>query len=202
MSVTAYRRGRTVRTVSASVLTVAALTLTTAFSGSEATGSTAGDKADAAGLSSTAGSNTADGSSKGEPIGDCDINKTVFSVQSVERPVNHLLLTATNGAGVDCKLSGFPFLKFGDSQAATPQIEASKPQSVPVLAPGESAYAGITTSAADGSGSHGRVENSLEVFIQGNEDGTDVELPGGSVFVDSSAEVTYWQTDVEDALAW
>ncbi|MGP4051082.1 DUF4232 domain-containing protein [Streptomyces sp. 2A115] len=193
MSVTAYRRGRTVRTVSASVLAVAALTLTTAFSAGEGTGS----RADAAGLGNTAG-----GSSKGEPIGDCDINKTVFSVQSVERPVNHLLLTATNGAGVDCRLADFPSLRFGDSQAATPQIEESKPQSAPVLTPGESAYAGITTSAADGSGSHGRVVNSLEVFIEGNEDGTDVELPGGSVFVDSSAKVTYWQTDVEDALSW
>ncbi|MFG2029471.1 DUF4232 domain-containing protein [Streptomyces sp. NPDC048825] len=193
MSVTAYRRGRTVRTVSASVLAITALTLTTAFSAGEG----AGSRADAASLGNAAG-----GSSKGEPIGDCDINKTVFSVQKVERPVNHLLLTATNGAGVDCRLAGFPSLRFGDSQAATPQIEASKPQSAPVLAPGESAYAGITTSAADGSGSHGRVVNSLEVFIEGNEDGTDVELPGGSVFVDSSAKVTYWQTDAEDALSW
>ncbi|MGP3943464.1 MULTISPECIES: DUF4232 domain-containing protein [Streptomyces] len=221
MNVTAYRRGRTVRTIAASMLAVAALGLTAACGGSEDGGS------DNAGKANSSASASADKTAKGgdggakdakdaktqaqkagagsdeEPIGDCDINKTVLSVQKVKNPINHLLLKATNGAGVDCKLVGYPGLKFGENaQSATPVNEDSQPQSVVMLAPGESAYAGITTSAGDGSGSEGSDVNSLEVFIDGSEDPASVELPGGSVYIDSAAQVTYWQTTAQDALTW
>ncbi|MBO3673612.1 DUF4232 domain-containing protein [Streptomyces sp. NEAU-YJ-81] len=238
MNVTAYRRGRTVRTLAASMLAVAALGLTAACGGSGDGGSDNEGKAKSsasapgpssngqdAGTSDKAGAadKTAKGGNAGakdakdaktqaqkagagseeEPIGDCDINKTVFSLQKVKNPINHLLLKATNGAGVDCKLVGYPGLKFGeDAQSATPVNEDSRPQSVVVLAPGESTYAGITTSAGDGSGSEGSEVNSLEVFIDGSEDPVSVELPGGSVYIDSAAQVTYWQTTAQDALTW
>ncbi|MCC4318637.1 DUF4232 domain-containing protein [Streptomyces malaysiensis] len=247
MYATAFRRGRTVRTIAASIVAVAALSLTAACGGDGDGGSDNAGKANSSAPASSGGrdagtekgtdaangageSGTADKGDKGdkggksgaadvkdakaqaqkpgaasddEPIGDCDINKTVLSVQNVKNPINHMLLKATNGAGVDCKLVGYPSLKFGaDAQAATPVNEDSKPQSVVVLAPGESAYAGITTSAADGSGDEGSKIDSLEVFIDGNEDSAKVELPGGSVFVDSAARVTYWQTDLQDALSW
>ncbi|MEU5268038.1 DUF4232 domain-containing protein [Streptomyces hygroscopicus] len=246
MHVTAYRRGRTVRTIAASMLAVAALGLTAACS--EDGGSSKADKAETSASASIAadkdatghrdatghkdatadkgGSTGADGGSTGgedvsgvkdakaqsqkpagdsgtESLGDCDVNKTALSVQEVKSPVNHLLLKATNGAGVDCKLVGYPSLKFGaDAQAATPAYEDSKPQSAVVLAPGESTYAGITTSGADGSGAEGGTADALDVFIDGNEDPVKVELPGDSVFVDGAAKVTYWQTDVQDALSW
>ncbi|MEU0923534.1 DUF4232 domain-containing protein [Streptomyces malaysiensis] len=244
MYATAFRRGRTVRTIAASIVAVAALSLTAACGGDGDGGSDNAGKSNSSAPASSGGqdagtekgtdaangageSGTADKGDKGgksgaadvkdakaqaqkpgaasddEPIGDCDINKTVLSVQNVKNPINHMLLKATNGAGVDCKLVGYPSLKFGaDAQAATPVNEDSKPQSVVVLAPGESAYAGITTSAADGSGDEGSKIDSLEVFIDGNEDSAKVELPGGSVFVDSAARVTYWQTDLQDALSW
>ncbi|MEU4892065.1 DUF4232 domain-containing protein [Streptomyces sp. NPDC044780] len=254
MHVTAYRRGRTVRTIAASMLAVAALSLTAACGGdggSDTAGSAgkaetsasakaassggqdAGTERDtdtkdgrsteqgtdlgaskgtggAGGEEDTTGVKDAEtrdqnptGGSRTDPIGDCDINKTPLSLQEVKSPVNHLLLKATNGAGAACKLVGYPSLKFGaDAQAATPAYEDSKPQSVVVLAPGESAYAGLTTSAADGSGAEGGTADSLDVFIDGNENPTNVELPGGSVFVDSDAQVTYWQADVQDALSW
>ncbi|MFI8988800.1 DUF4232 domain-containing protein [Streptomyces antimycoticus] len=221
MNVTAYRRGRTVRTIAASMLAVAALGLTAACGGSEDGGSDNSGKANSS--ASVSADKTAKGGDAGakdakdaktqaqkagagseeEPIGDCDVNKTVFSVQKVKNPINHLLLKATNGAGVDCKLVGYPGLKFGESaQAATPVNEDSQPQSVVMLAPGESAYAGITTSAGDGSGSEGSEVNSLEVFVDGSEDPVSVELPGGSVYIDSAAQVTYWQTTAQDALTW
>ncbi|MCG0284801.1 DUF4232 domain-containing protein [Streptomyces sp. PSAA01] len=224
MNVTAYRRGRTVRTIAASMLAVAALGLTAACGGGEDGGSDNAGKANSsasapAGKTAKGGSagakdakdakdaktqaQKAEAGSEEEPIGDCDINKTVFSVQKVKNPINHLLLKATNGAGVDCKLVGYPGLKFGESaQAATPVNEDSQPQSVVMLAPGESAYAGITTSAGDGSGSGGSDVNSLEVFVDGSEDPVSVELPGGSVYIDSAAQVTYWQTTAQDALTW
>ncbi|MGA6156554.1 DUF4232 domain-containing protein [Stenotrophomonas sp. NPDC087984] len=218
MNVTAYRRGRTVRTIAASMLAVAALGLTAACGGSGDGGS------DNEGKAKSSASAPADKTAKGggadakdtktqaqkigaasedEPIGDCDVNKTAFSLQKVKNPINHLLLKATNGAGVDCKLVGYPGLKFGeDAQSATPVNEDSQPQSVVVLAPGESAYAGITTSSGDGSGSEGSEVNSLEVFVDGSEDPASVELPGGSVYIDSAAQVTYWQTTAQDALTW
>ncbi|MFJ1996966.1 DUF4232 domain-containing protein [Streptomyces asiaticus] len=247
MNVTAYRRGRTVRTIAASIVAVAALSVTAACSGggdggsdnagkanSSATAPASGtdaqgaDKAEGgkgsqggkenqAGKEGAAGgkegatgvkeaksqTQKSGGGSESEPVGDCDINKTAITVQNVKSPVNHMLLRATNKAGVDCKLVGYPGLKFGASaQAATPVNEDSKPQAVVMLAPGESAYAGITTSAADGSGAEGGKVDSLEVFIDGSEDPKPVELPGGSVYVDSAAKVTYWQTDAQTALTW
>ncbi|WP_413102384.1 DUF4232 domain-containing protein [Streptomyces sp. Inha503] len=259
MNVTAYRRGRTVRTIAASIVAAAALSLTAACGGggdggsdnagkanSSATapasatdeqgagkgdadkGNQAGkenqagkgnqaDKGNQAGQGSQSGkeggaagvkdaksqSQKSGGGSEAEPVGDCDINKTAITVQHVKSPVNHMLLKATNKAGVDCKLVGYPGLKFGaEAQAATPVNEDSKPQAVVMLAPGESAYAGITTSAADGSGYEGGEVDSLEVFIDGSEDPKPVELPGGSVYIDSAAKVTYWQTDAQTALSW
>ncbi|MBP8539801.1 DUF4232 domain-containing protein [Streptomyces sp. MK37H] len=240
MNVTAYRRGRTVRTIAASIVAAAALSVTAACGGGGDGGS---DNAGKANSSATAPSSSTDeqgagkaeagkenqagkgnqggkegaagvkdaksqvqksgGGSESEPVGDCDINKTAITVQNVKSPVNHMLLKATNKAGVDCKLVGYPGLKFGaDAQAATPVNEDSKPQAVVMLAPGESAYAGITTSAADGSGDEGGKVDSLEVFIDGSEDPKPVELPGGSVYVDSAAQVTYWQTDAQTALTW
>ncbi|OPF82153.1 hypothetical protein VT50_0208470 [Streptomyces antioxidans] len=253
MNVTAYRRGRTVRSIAATIVAAAALSLTAACGGGGDGGSDHADKANSsatAPASSTDGQgagkseagkgnqaakgsgkeNQADegkqggkegaagaedaksqtsqtqksgGGSEAEPVGDCDINKTAITVQHVKNPINHMLLKVTNKAGVDCKLVGYPGLKFGaDAQAATPVNEDSKPQAVVMLAPGESAYAGITTSAADGSGAEGGKVDSLEVFIDGNEDPKPVALPGGSVYVDSGSQVTYWQTDAQTALTW
>ncbi|NEW75248.1 DUF4232 domain-containing protein [Streptomyces rhizosphaericus] len=234
MNVTAYRRGRTVRTIAASIVAVAALSVTAACSGGGDGGSDNAGKANSSATAPASGTDAqgadkaeggkenqagkegvtgvkdaksqtqkSGGGSESEPVGDCDINKTAITVQNVKSPINHMLLRATNKAGVDCKLVGYPGLKFGaNAQAATPVNEDSKPQAVVMLAPGESAYAGITTSAADGSGAEGGKVDSLEVFIDGSEDPKPVELPGGSVYVDSAAKVTYWQTDAQTALTW
>jgi hypothetical protein len=126
-----------------------------------------------------------------------------MSVESVRRPVNHLLLKFTNRAGVDCNVPSYPILRFDDdAQAAIPAAEETKPQAVVTLAPGESAYAGITTSRADGSGSGGTKSSELTVFLKGLDSSTTVNLPGGPVYVDSTAQVTYWQSTASDALTW
>ncbi|MET8180286.1 DUF4232 domain-containing protein [Streptomyces sp. NPDC005336] len=135
-------------------------------------------------------------------IGTCDLNKMVVSVESVTRPVNHLLLKVTNGAGVNCNVPGFPLLRFDDAQAPTAAAEETKPQAVVSLAPGESAYAGITTSGADGSGSDGTKVSKVTVFLSDADGSSTVDLPGGSVYIDSKAEVSYWQSDASDALSW
>ncbi|MFF7648895.1 DUF4232 domain-containing protein [Streptomyces sp. NPDC007983] len=142
------------------------------------------------------------GSDDTQEIGSCDVDKAAVEVQAVRRPVNHLLLKFTNRAGVDCNVPYYPILRFGNAQAATPAAEDTKPQAVVTLAPGESAYAGITTSSGDGSGSGGAKESQLEVFLKGLDNSTTVSLPGGGVYVDSSAQVTYWQSTASDALTW
>ncbi|MFI1334081.1 DUF4232 domain-containing protein [Streptomyces sp. NPDC020845] len=148
------------------------------------------------------GSGGSGGSDNSEQeIGPCDINKLTVGVKSVQRPVNYMVLEVNNHAGVDCNMPGYPVLKFGeDAQAATPVYEDSKPQAVVTLAPGETAYAGIRTSSADGSGQNGYKATSLEVFLEGSDDSKSVELPGGSVYIDDTAQVTYWQSDLSNAL--
>jgi len=162
------------------------------------------DTTEKAGKSGGAAAQNGGGSASngGQEIGTCDVNKAAVSVESVKRPVNHLLLKFTNRAGVDCNVPYYPILRFGNAQAATPAAEETKPQAVVTLAPGESAYAGITTSRGDGSGSGGTKESQLEVFLKGLDSSTTVNLPGGGVYVDSSSQVTYWQSTASDALTW
>lgn len=130
------------------------------------------------------------------------------TVTKVPRPVNHMLLTATNTGSVPCNAYGAPYLRWDDAQAATAFLDASKPQAVVTLAPGESAYAGIMYQSADGSGSGGNTARSLGVLF-GNRAGNgstgpsvQLKLPNGGVHTDSSAWVTYWQSRSKDALTW
>ncbi|MEU9116692.1 DUF4232 domain-containing protein [Streptomyces sp. NPDC048483] len=126
----------------------------------------------------------------------------------VDRPVNHMLLTATNTGSVPCHAYNAPYLRWDDGQAATPFKDASKPQAVITLAPGESAYAGIMYQSADGTGNGGHTARTLGVlFANGAGNGStgssvQLPLPKGGIPTDSSAWVTYWQSTAEDALTW
>ncbi|MET9294424.1 DUF4232 domain-containing protein [Streptomyces sp. NPDC003077] len=136
----------------------------------------------------------------------CDPSKVTIVAKTVSRPINHLLIQATNTSGKSCDLYGSPFLKFEDAQAPIARLEGSKPQAVVTLAPGQSGYAGLMTSSGDGSGTNGRDMKSLTVYLSNREGNgsapgqANVALPGGSVYIDSSAWVTYWQQNVGDAL--
>ena len=76
------------------------------------------------------------------------------------------------------------------------------------LAPGETAYAGVLLSAADGSGDGGATAHKLTVAFQGytpNSDGGPSAIPGlpaDGVYYDSSMAVTYWQQSRADALTY
>ncbi|MEU0812532.1 DUF4232 domain-containing protein [Streptomyces sp. NPDC005970] len=154
------------------------------------------------GAKGSGGSGDSGGSDNSEQeIGPCDINKLTIGVKTVQRPVNYMVLEVNNHAGVDCNMPGYPILKFDDdAQAPIPVYQDSKPQAVVTLAPGKTAYAGIRTSSADGSGQNGYKATSLEVFLEGSDDSKSVELPGGSVYIDETAKVTYWQSDLTNAL--
>ncbi|WP_332836383.1 DUF4232 domain-containing protein [Streptomyces odonnellii] len=120
----------------------------------------------------------------------------------MSRPLNHLLLTVTNTGSKNCHLVGYPAVRFGEAQSVPPVIEDSKPQAVVTLAPGESGYAGVLLSAADGSGSNGYTAKYLEVYFGKSPSPARPTLPKKGVYVDSSLSVTYWQADMADALTW
>ncbi|WP_328385786.1 DUF4232 domain-containing protein [Streptomyces sp. NBC_00400] len=138
----------------------------------------------------------------------CDAAKIRIVAQRLTRPVNHLLLKATNTSGAVCDLYYAPYLRFDQAQSPLDELPASRPQSVVTLAPGESGYAGVLTSSADGSGRNGRTVTSLSVSLPGRDGkgsiggSAAVALPGGSVHLDDSAWVTYWQSDANEAAAW
>ncbi|RZU30134.1 uncharacterized protein DUF4232 [Streptomyces sp. BK022] len=136
----------------------------------------------------------------------CTTANTKLTVTEVSRPVNHLLLKATNTGTATCDAYYAPLLRAGaDAQAPLAWFEDSKPQAVVTLKPGESAYAGIATYSPDGEG--GATEKTLGVFFTDrNAGGTGKEktlnLPNGGVFFNSAAAVTYWQDNAADALTW
>ncbi|MFI6765835.1 DUF4232 domain-containing protein [Streptomyces sp. NPDC050355] len=138
----------------------------------------------------------------------CDAAAVRIVAQPLKEPINHLLLIATNTSGATCDLYFAPNLRFGQEQSPLAELTDSKPQSMVTLAPGESGYAGVLTSSADGSGHNGRTATGLSVGLPGRDGkgsiggAVQVALPGGSVYVDDSAWVTYWQANPREATAW
>ncbi|MBV2354758.1 DUF4232 domain-containing protein [Streptomyces sp. J2-1] len=169
------------------------------------TGTTAASK----GASTGTGSGTSAGSGSGTatPV-TCEGSVTKTTASPLARPLNHLLLTVTNTGSRTCYLYGYPAVRFGADQAVPPVIGDSKPQAVVTLQPGESGYAAVLLSAADGSAAHGRTATSLTVYFQGRSlsgsTGTPAHpsLPAAGVHVDDSLKVTYWQQSMDDAINW
>ncbi|WP_427920176.1 DUF4232 domain-containing protein [Streptomyces sp. cg40] len=135
----------------------------------------------------------------------CTTAHMKVTVSPVTRPVNHLLLKATNTGTKPCYAYGAPYLRAGaDAQAAVGWDEDSVPQSVVTVKPGRSAYAGITTSTPDGVG--GYKAKTLGVFFANRAlDGSvgpekTLKLPHHGVYFNSAATVTYWQSSIENAL--
>jgi hypothetical protein len=137
----------------------------------------------------------------------CTGTNTKITAQTVTRPVNHLLLAITNTGSKSCYLYGYPALRFQDAQALPPVVDDSQPQAVTTLRPGQSGYAGVNLSSADGSGSGGYTAKTLAVILQNRAldfvgSGVDVPLPGKGVHIDSSLRTTYWLNDPQDAINW
>ncbi|MFJ8887940.1 DUF4232 domain-containing protein [Streptomyces sp. NPDC102402] len=153
-----------------------------------------------------AGAQRGSGGAKDGALPTCTGANTELTMTSVQRPVNHMLLTVTNTGSKSCYAYSYPFLRFGEAQSVPQVVEDSVPQSVVVLAPGESAYTGVRTSSADGSGTGGYSTKELTVGLQGRDGGSEgpmVNVPlGKEVYVDSTLAVTYWRTDMDDALMY
>ncbi|MEU5887979.1 DUF4232 domain-containing protein [Streptomyces sp. NPDC047461] len=133
----------------------------------------------------------------------CAKTSTRTTATAVSRPLNHLLLTVTNTGSKNCTLIDYPAVRFGEAQSVPPAFEDSKPQAVVTLAPGESGYASVLLSAADGSGSGGYTAKSLEVYFNAAANtAATPSLPAKGVYVDDSIRVSYWQSAMADALTW
>ncbi|MFC8367299.1 MULTISPECIES: DUF4232 domain-containing protein [unclassified Streptomyces] len=138
----------------------------------------------------------------------CNGSNTTVDARPVSRPVNHMLITVKNSGSQNCNLTYYPVLRFDEMQWVPQPVEASKPQAVVTLAPGETAYAGVLLSAADGSGDGGATAHKLTVAFQGNTPNSDggpsavPALPADGVYYDSSMAVTYWQQSMDDALTY
>jgi hypothetical protein len=140
--------------------------------------------------------------------GDCAVGHLKGTVTTLNRPINHVLLTVTNVGTTTCNLYYYPGLRLdADQQAVTQPVEDSKPQAVVTIAPGESAYAAIGTSAADGSGGTPKLEKQVEVFLEARDQSGSLPgslvlpLPAGT-YVDDKAFVTYWESDLQSAVSW
>ncbi|MCF2128705.1 DUF4232 domain-containing protein [Strepomyces sp. STD 3.1] len=157
------------------------------------------DAGSATGAAASAGAGE-DQSDPGLP-GKCSASDVRITAANAPRPINHLLLTATNTGSKTCALPEYPAARFGEAQSVPPVAESSKPQSLTTLAPGESGYAGVRLSSGDGSGEGGYDTQTLTIPF---EDGSiaRVTLPSDGVFVDSALTVTYWQTSAANALEY
>lgn len=171
-------------------------TTTGGKSGGTASAGHGGSGGDSGTNASTSGGDDTNGPSRNKQ---CGAGNTRTTATPVARPLNHMLLTVTNTGSALCDLLGYPVARFGEAQSVPPVIASTHPQAVVTLAPGESGYAGVILSAADGSGQHGYTTTSLTV---GFTDGTTARPPlaGKGVYVDSSLRVTYWQGSMDDAL--
>ncbi|MFE6522130.1 DUF4232 domain-containing protein [Streptomyces sp. NPDC057794] len=148
----------------------------------------------------------------GKPAGErrviCNGSNTTVTAQEVPRPLNHMLITVKNTGSKTCDLTYYPVLRFDEMQWAPSPIEDSQPQAVTTLAPGESGYAGVLLSAADGSGEAGTTGRKLTVGFQGGTPNSSggpsaiPSLPAKGVYYDSTLTVTYWLRDMDQALSY
>ncbi|MEU6443981.1 DUF4232 domain-containing protein [Streptomyces sp. NPDC047046] len=190
---------------------------TSGSSGSSDQGSSGSDAGTASAGGTTSGGGTAknsagaggaqagQGAEKGPTNTPCTASNSKVQVSSVSRPLNHLLITLTNTSGATCNAYYAPYVGFDGDQAATQRIEDSKPQAVVTLAPGEHAYASV---ALGGDGDHARTSRKVRVSMTGRNDAGSVggtatlNAPGGKVYLDDNASVSYWQREMSDALTW
>lgn len=170
--------------------------------------SSGSDKSPESGGGKDKAGNTSDGSDAPQSRVACNGSNTAVTARPVPRPVNHMLITVKNTGSKLCDLTYYPVLRFDEMQWVPRPVEESQGQAVVSLAPGESAYAGVLLSAADGSGDGGTTGHKLTVGFQGSTPNSSggpsavPSLPAKGVYYDSSLKVTYWQQSMDDALTY
>ncbi|NUK67755.1 DUF4232 domain-containing protein [Streptomyces lunaelactis] len=136
----------------------------------------------------------------------CVGENTKVTVSQVSRPINHLLLTLTSTGSKACNAYHAPLLRFDDAQAPTRVMDDSRPQAVVTLAPGESAYASIILSGDSSETGHTAKPLTVPSPPRSGPGSTGtaparLPLPAGT-YIDDNAAVSYWQSDMSDALTY
>ncbi|MFJ4875352.1 DUF4232 domain-containing protein [Streptomyces sp. NPDC088745] len=133
----------------------------------------------------------------------CDASRLKVTAQVVSRPLNTMILTATNKGSKLCDLYYAPVVRFEGAQSVPPAMEDTQPQAVVSLQPGESGYAAVKLSSPTGTPDPGHTAKSLSIgFYDKDHRNLDafapVRLPAKGVYVDSSIRVSFWQSDLDD----
>ncbi|MER7661026.1 MULTISPECIES: DUF4232 domain-containing protein [unclassified Streptomyces] len=173
-----------------------------------ATASSTGGGTGGTGTGGTTGGGASKGGDSGDAVTAACGDRVKITYSKVSRPINHGLLTVTNTGSRACNAYYAPLLRFDEAQSATAINDDSRPQAGVTLLPGESAYASIMLSSADGSGTNGSTAKKLAVSFAPRDGGgstdaapAEITLPAGT-YIDTTTSVTYWQRSMNDALTW
>ncbi|GAA3492872.1 DUF4232 domain-containing protein [Streptomyces cremeus] len=133
----------------------------------------------------------------------CDASNIKVTAQVVDRPLNTMILTATNTGSKLCDLFYAPVVRFEGAQSVPPSMKDTQPQAVVGLKPGRSGYAAVKLSSPTGTPDPGHTAKSLSIgFYDKDHRNLDafapVRLPAKGVYVDSSIRVSFWQSDLDD----
>ncbi|WP_406324751.1 DUF4232 domain-containing protein [Streptomyces niveus] len=165
--------------------------------------SSSSNKANSKGSSSNKGADKP--SDKSNARTTCTGDNTKVTVTNVTRPINHLLVTATNTGSKNCDAYYAPLLGFDDAQSVTQINEDSQPQAVVTLSPGQSAYASIALGGGDGSPTTAAYKLSVSFSGRDNQGSVgsvaNLTLPKGTK-TNNDTSVSYWQATMADALTW
>ncbi|MFG2148677.1 DUF4232 domain-containing protein [Streptomyces sp. NPDC048696] len=146
------------------------------------------------------------GSGSGKAV-TCTGSNIKLTATPVARPINHVLLTATNTGKTTCYAYDAPAVKFSNAQSPVPVDKDTIPQAVVTLAPGESAYAMVRTQG-EPDGTDPYMTSQVVVYFRGS---VGMESTGRSAYaslskpvgvVDAQAMATYWQTSVSPIESW
>ncbi|MGW7411552.1 DUF4232 domain-containing protein [Streptomyces sp. NPDC054863] len=176
-------------------------------SGSGSAGSSTGSKS-SGGTDTGKGNGSSTGSGTNDPHAPaqrarCDASHIKVTAQVVSRPLNTMILTATNKGSKLCDLFYAPVVRFEGAQSVPPSMKDTQPQAVVSLKPGESGYAAVKLSSPTGTPDPGYTAKSLSLGFYDaghrNVDGfVSVGLPAKGVYVDSSVKVSFWQSSPDD----
>ncbi|MFK8912381.1 DUF4232 domain-containing protein [Streptomyces sp. YS-3] len=137
----------------------------------------------------------------------CTGSNIKLTATPVSRPINHVLLTATNIGKTTCDAYDAPAVKFSNAQSPIPVDKDTIPQAVVSLAPGHSAYAMVRTQG-EPDGTDPYMTSQVVVYFRG---AVGMESVGRSAYaslpkpvgvVDAQAMATYWQSDLGAISAW
>jgi hypothetical protein len=167
------------------------------------TGSGHGGKGSKGGDQSSTGTAGTSGSDASTQRVRCDSTNIKVTAQVVSRPLNTMILTATNKGTKSCDLYYAPVVRFEGAQSVPPSMKDTQPQAVVGLKPGESGYAVVKLSSPTGTPDPGHTAKSLSIgFYDAQHKNVggfaDAALPAKGVYIDSSLKVSFWNSDLDD----